>query len=90
MARKQLDVTVVLLNNRFYAILNIELSRVGVEQPEPTTLSLLGLSNPDLEWTDIAQDIGMQALKVETVSELDETFAEAMEQRGPCLIEVML
>ena len=90
MVREQLDVTVVLLNNRSYAILNIELSRVGVEQPGPTALSLLDLSNPDLEWTDIARGMGMQALKVETVSELDEAFAEAMAQRGPCLIEVML
>ena len=90
MVREQLDVTVVLLNNRSYAILNIELSRVGVEQPGPTALSLLDLSNPDLEWTDIARGMGMRALKVETVSELDEAFAEAMEQHGPCLIEVML
>ena len=90
MVRERLDVTVVLLNNRSYAILNIELSRVGVEQPGPTALSLLDLSNPDLEWTDIARGMGMQALKVETVSGLDEAFAEAMEQRGPCLIEVML
>ena len=90
MVREQLDITVVLLNNRSYAILNIELSRVGVEQPGPTALSLLDLSNPDLEWTDIARGMGMQALKVETVSELDKAFAEAMEQRGPCLIEVML
>ena len=90
MVREQLDITVVLLNNRSYAILNIELSRVGVEQPGPTALSLLDLSNPDLEWTDIARGMGMQALKVETVAELDEAFAEAMAQRGPCLIEVML
>ena len=90
MVREQLDITVVLLNNRSYAILNIELSRVGVEHPGPTALSLLDLSNPNLEWTDIARGMGMQALKVETVAELDEAFAEAMAQRGPCLIEVML
>ena len=90
MVREQLDVTVVLLNNRSYAILNIELSRVGVEQPGPTALSLLDLSNPDLEWSDIARGMGMQALKVETVAALDEAFAGAMAQKGPCLIEVML
>ena len=90
MVREQLDVTVVLLNNRSYAILNIELSRVGVEQPGPTALSLLDLSNPDLEWTDIAKGMGMQALKVETVAALDQAFADAMAQEGPCLIEVML
>ena len=90
MVREQLDITVVLLNNRSYAILNIELSRVGVEQPGPTALSLLDLSNPDLEWADIARGMGMQAVKVETVAQLDKTFADAMAQKGPCLIEVML
>jgi len=90
MVREQLDITVVLLNNRSYAILNIELSRVGVEQPGPTALSLLDLSNPDLEWTDIARGMGMQALKVETVAALDQAFADAMAQKGPCFIEVML
>jgi acetolactate synthase-1/2/3 large subunit len=90
MVREQLDVTVVLLNNRSYAILNIELSRVGVEQPGPTALSLLDLSNPDLEWADIARGMGMQAVKVETVAQLDQAFADAMAQKGPRLIEVML
>jgi acetolactate synthase-1/2/3 large subunit len=90
MVREQLDVTVVLLNNRSYAILNIELSRVGVEQPGPTALSLLDLSNPDLEWTDIARGMGMQSIKVETVATFDQAFSDAMAQKGPCLIEVML
>ena len=90
MVREQLDITVVLLNNRSYAILNIELSRVGVEQPGPTALSLLDLSNPDLEWTEIARGMGMQALKVKTVAAFDQAFAEAMAHKGPRLIEVML
>tara|TARA_X000000950_G_C13457000_1_gene474329 strand:+ start:318 stop:422 length:105 start_codon:yes stop_codon:yes gene_type:complete len=34
--------------------------------------------------------MGMQALKVETVAQLDQAFADAMENTGPCLIEVML
>ena len=32
----------------------------------------------------------MQAIKVETVAALDQAFADAMAQRGPSLIEVML
>jgi acetolactate synthase-1/2/3 large subunit len=90
MVREQLDITVVLLNNRSYAILNIELSRVGVEAPGPTALSLLDLSNPDLEWTDIATGMGMRALKVDTVSGLDQAMKEAMATTGPLLIEVLL
>ena len=34
--------------------------------------------------------MGMQALKVESVTQLDQAFADAMAQKGPCLIEVML
>ena len=55
-----------------------------------TDLSLLDLSNPDLEWTDISRGVGIQAVKAETVSALDQDFTDAMENPGPCLIEVML
>ena len=90
MVREKLDITVLILNNRSYAILNIELHRVGVETPGPTALSLLDLSNPDLHWTDIANGMGMHAVKVETVAALDQAFEAAMVRKGPSLIEVML
>lgn len=90
MVRENLDIVVLLLNNRSYAILNIELSRVGVEQPGPTALSLLDLSNPDLNWADIARGMGMSAIQVDTVDTLDHAFAEAVATPGPRLIEVML
>jgi acetolactate synthase-1/2/3 large subunit len=90
MVREQLDITVLLLNNRSYAILNIELARVGVEAPGPIALSLLDLSNPNLSWADIARGMGLQASTVETVEALDSAFAEAMTHKGPSLIEVML
>jgi len=90
MVREQLDVTVLLLNNRSYAILNIELARVGVEAPGPVALSLLDLSNPDLSWADMARGMGLNASTVETVEALDQAFAAAMATKGPSLIEVML
>ena len=90
MVREQLDITVMLLNNRSYAILNIELNRVGVDVPGPTALSLLDLSNPDLEWTDIAKGMGMKATKVTSIQALDQAVAGAMTTAGPLLIEVML
>ncbi|MDA8986079.1 acetolactate synthase large subunit [Luminiphilus sp.] len=90
MVREQLDITVMLLNNRSYAILNIELNRVGVDVPGPTALSLLDLSNPDLEWTDIAKGMGMKATKVTSIQALDQAMAGAMTTAGPLLIEVML
>jgi hypothetical protein len=38
MAREKLDVTTIILNNGSYAILNIELMRVGVQNPGPKAL----------------------------------------------------
>ena len=82
--------TVLILNNGSYAILNIELARVGVESPGPTALSLLDLTNPAIQWTDIARGMGMAAQRVETVAELDTAMANAMSEPGPRLIEVLL
>lgn len=90
MARENLDITVLLLNNSSYAILNIELQRVGVEHPGPTALSLLDLSNPTIQWTDIAHGMGIKAQKVTQVQALDDAFAAAMAERGPRLIEIIL
>ena len=50
MAREQADVTVVLLNNGSYGILNVELARVGAGKPNEKTLSMFDLGNPVLDW----------------------------------------
>lgn len=90
MVREQLDVTVILLNNSSYAILNIEMERVGVANPSAKAKSLLDLSNPTIDWVQLAKGMGMAGCKVETVSEFDEAMAAAMTTPGPRLIEVIL
>ena len=90
MVREALDITVMMLNNGSYAILNIELSRVGVAEPGPTALSLLDLTNPEINWTDLAHGMGMNAIKVKTVDALDAAVGEALSHEGPSLIEVIL
>ena len=90
MVRENLDVTVVLLNNSSYAILNIEMERVGVTNPTEKARSLLDLSNPTIDWVKIAQGMGMAAQRVETVADFDREFADSMQQQGPRLIEVIL
>ena len=90
MVREDLDVTVVLLNNSSYAILNIEMERVGVTNPSEKAKSLLDLSNPTINWVNLAEGMGMPASKVTTVAEFDAAMALAMQHRGPRLIEVIL
>ena len=90
MARENTDVTVVIMNNRSYAILNIELARVGAGQPTAKTLSMLDLSRPDIDWVNIAQGMGVPATKADSAEEFHQQFAQAMATKGPRLIEAMV
>jgi acetolactate synthase-1/2/3 large subunit len=90
MAREQLDVCVVIYNNSSYAILNLELMRVGVENPGPRARSMLNLSNPVLDWLQIAGGMGIAASRATTTAQFYTQFEQAMVTKGPCLIEVIL
>ncbi len=90
MAREKQDVTVVIYANRSYAILNIELQRVGAGAPGPKALSMLDLHNPELNWTKIAEGLGIEASRATTAEEFNSQYASAMQQRGPRLIEAMI
>ncbi|WP_088310331.1 acetolactate synthase large subunit [Novosphingobium sp. B 225] len=90
MAREQLDVTTILLNNGSYAILNIELMRVGVQNPGPKALSMLDLKHPALDWSKMSEGMGVPASRVSTAEEFRAALAEALAHKGPRLIEVLL
>jgi acetolactate synthase-1/2/3 large subunit len=90
MVREQTDVTVVIMNNRSYAILNIELARVGAGQPTAKTLSMLSLANPDINWVELARGMGMPASRASSAEEFDTQLAAAMQHQGPQLIEAMV
>jgi acetolactate synthase-1/2/3 large subunit len=89
-ARENLDVTTVIFANHSYAILNIELWRVGVDQAGPKALSMLDLHNPTLDWLSLAAGLGIEASRAHTVKEFTDQFGHAMRQHGPRLIEVAL
>jgi acetolactate synthase-1/2/3 large subunit len=90
MAREHADVTVVLLNNRSYAILNIELARVGAGRPTPKTQSLFSMSQPDIDWVEIATGMGVAATRASSAEEFHAQFAAAMSSAGPRLIEAVV
>ncbi|BFM13911.1 acetolactate synthase large subunit [Maricurvus nonylphenolicus] len=90
MARENLDVCVVIYNNSSYAVLNLELMRVGVENPGERAQSMLSLNNPGLEWTKIAEGMGVKASQAKTIEEFEAQFKEAMSTKGPRLIEVVM
>lgn len=89
-ARERSNVTTILLNNRSYAILNLELSRVGAEEPGPVALSMLDLSDPELDYVSIARGLGVAASRATTVGEFADQFSAALDEAGPHLIQVDL
>jgi len=90
MARERLDITVVLLNNRAYAILQLELQRVGATAGGPKAQSLLDLANPDLDFVAIAEGFGVPAQRATTAEELATHFSAAIAAPGPHLIDAVL
>lgn len=90
MAREKLDVTTIILNNASYAILNIELARVGAQNPGPKALSLLDLSNPMIDWVEISHGMGVPAVRANTAEEFRAALKEALEIKGPRLVEADL
>jgi len=89
-ARERLDVTTVIFANRSYAILNIELQRTGAGAPGEKARAMLDLSDPTIDWVQLAEGMGVEAVRAETPESFESAFASAMRQRGPRLIEARL
>ena len=90
MAREALDITTVIFANRSYAILNIELDRVGAGTGGAKALSTLDLGRPDLDWVSIARGMGVEATAARTALEFDEQLEAAIAAKGPRLIEAIV
>ncbi len=88
-AREGLDVTTIVFSNRSYAILNLELSRVGVESPGPKALSMLDLTSPDLDFVALSHGMGVPAERPEDSEGLTRALERALSEPGPHLIEAV-
>ncbi len=89
-AREKLDVVTVICANRSYAILNIELARVGAGNVGPKALSMLDIGHPDLDWVGLARGMGVEAERAEDCAQFARAFEAAMKHKGPRLIEAVL
>ncbi len=89
-ARANLDVTTVVLANRSYAILRGELTRVGAENPGRKALDMLDLSRPELNWVQMANGMGVEAVRVEDCETFHAALIAGLAVNGPYLIEVVI
>lgn len=92
MVRENLDVTVVILSNRKYAILEMEFARTGARGgiPGPNATKLLDISNPSLAFVDLATSMGMKAVVATTAEDFDNLYCKALAHKGPMLIDAQM
>jgi acetolactate synthase-1/2/3 large subunit len=89
-AREQLDITTVIFSNRSYAILAMELDRVGAVATGEAARSLLSLSRPALDFTALAAGMGVPASRADTAEDLAAHLRRALAEPGPHLIEAIV
>jgi acetolactate synthase-1/2/3 large subunit len=89
-ARERLDVTTIIFHNAAYAILRIELQRVGAGTGGPKARDMFSLSKPALDFVALARSMGMSADRATTADELVSQLRRAFAEPGPHLIEAMV
>jgi acetolactate synthase-1/2/3 large subunit len=90
MARESLDVTVVGLSNRSYAILNLERQRVGAVTDGLTSQRMLELDNPTIDLCALASAQGVPSTRVTRADELVTALRRSYNTPGPMFIEAVL
>ncbi|MFN8052049.1 MAG: acetolactate synthase large subunit [Acidimicrobiales bacterium] len=88
--REQLDVVTVIFANHSYAVLNMELNRVGASDVGPKALRMLDLTGPTLDFVALAQGVGVPATRASTSEEFCEQLSAALAAGGPRLIEAVV
>jgi len=90
MAREGLDVTTIVLSNRSYAVLNMELERVGAEAPGPRARAMLDLTGPDLDFCSLARGLGLEASSATTAEGFTASLERALATPGPSVVEAII
>jgi acetolactate synthase I/II/III large subunit len=90
MAREQLDVTTVLFNNASYAVLNMELQRVGATAGGDKAKAMLDLHGPELDFVALATGMGVPATRATTCEDFAGQLRDALDTPGPTVIEAIV
>ena len=89
MARESLNITTVIFVNRAYGILRGELAAVGAGKPGKRATDMLSLDRPNLDWSGLAQSMGVSAVKVGNLESLAQALLRSYSSPGPSLIEAI-
>jgi acetolactate synthase-1/2/3 large subunit len=90
MVRESLDVTTILFNNGSYAVLNMELGRVGAEAAGSRAKAMLDIRRPDLDFVALATGMAVSATRATNAEEFNDQLARALATPGPSLVEAIV
>ncbi|WP_018911891.1 acetolactate synthase large subunit [Thiomonas sp. FB-6] len=90
MAREGVHVVAVVLNNRAYSILELELQRVGAGHGGARAREQFDLGRPGLDFVRLAEGMGVPARRASTAQEFAAALRHALERPGPHLIEAVV
>lgn len=90
MARERLDVVTVILANRRYRILDIEMQRTGAGEAGPAANEMIYIGRPTLDWVKVSTGMGVHATRASSADEFIEQFRKAVGEPGPALIETVI
>lgn len=89
-ARERMDITFIIIANRGYQILHLELEAQGAPKPGRNARAMFDIEDPLLDWVALASGHGVPGRRVDT----EEAFALALETaaatEGPFLIEATI
>lgn len=90
MARESLDVTTIVFANRSYAVLNMELNRVGATSGGAKAKEMLDISRPEIDFVSLAKGVGVPAVRPDDSESFYTELERALNTRGPSLIEAVI
>ena len=92
MARENLDILVIIFNNKKYSILELEYKKTGARGgiPGSKAASTLAIGNPNIDFVAIAQGMGVSASRATTAAEFNEQVEKAINSKGPHLIDAIV
>jgi benzoylformate decarboxylase len=91
-AHHNIDAKFVICNNHSYRILKLNILQYWREREieEHEFPSSFNLCNPNIDFTELARGMGVQALRVETPEEIGPAIQKALAHNGPFLIDLIV
>ena len=83
-AHLDLPVTYVIANNRGYRILKERIVAYGGRE----SFTGMDLRSPEIDFTSLAESLGVPARRISAPDEMGEAMREALERPGPMLLDV--